>query len=197
MNLPISLAVRGRHAADGRARAAWAGVMASLREVDAVFSTYRPDSSVSRLGRGEITLDDCPPEVAEVLALGELAERQSKGAFGVRRTGPGGEVVLDPTGVVKGWAVDRAAGHLRGLESTDFCLSAGGDLVCRTLDPDAPLWRIGIEHPHDTRRLIAVAPVHTGAVATSGTAHRGDHLVDAAPAGHPPASPRSRSWRAR
>jgi thiamine biosynthesis lipoprotein len=48
--------------------------MATLREVDAVFSTWRPDSPVSRLGRGEITLDDCPPEVAEVLALGELAE---------------------------------------------------------------------------------------------------------------------------
>jgi thiamine biosynthesis lipoprotein len=185
MNLPISLAIRGRHTTDDQARAAWAQAMATLREVDAVFSTWRPDSPVSRLGRGEITLDDCPPEVAEVLALGELAERQSQGAFGVLRAGPGGGVVLDPTGVVKGWAVERAADHLRALESCDFCLSAGGDLVCRTLDPDAPPWRIGIEHPHDTSRVIAVAPVHTGAVATSGTAHRGDHLVDAR-TGRPP-----------
>ena len=185
MNLPVSLAIRGRHAADDQARAAWAQVMATLREVDAVFSTWRPDSPVSRLGRGEIILDDCPPEVAEVLALGELAERQSQGAFGVLRAGPGCGVVLDPTGVVKGWAVERAADHLRALESSDFCLSAGGDLVCRTLDPDAPPWRIGIEHPHDTSRVIAVAPVHTGAVATSGTAHRGDHLVDAR-TGRPP-----------
>ncbi|HET6814904.1 MAG TPA: FAD:protein FMN transferase, partial [Actinomycetota bacterium] len=73
----------------------------------------------------------------------------------------------------------RAADHLRALEATDFCLSAGGDMVCRTLDSDAPPWRIGIEDPHHTDRLVAVAPVHTGAVATSGTAHRGDHLVDA------------------
>jgi hypothetical protein len=109
--------------------------MAELREVDAVFSTYRPDSFVSRLGRGEVTLEDCPPEVAEVLALGEPTERQSQGAFRVRRAGPDGEVVLDPTAVVKGWAVERAAGHLGALESTDFCLSAGGELVCRTLDP--------------------------------------------------------------
>jgi thiamine biosynthesis lipoprotein len=156
--------------------------MAELREVDAVFSTYRPDSFVSRLGRGEIALEACPPEMAEVLALGELAERQSRGAFRARRTGP----VLDPTGVVKGWAVERAADHLRALEATDFCLSAGGDMVCRTLDPDAPPWRIGIEDPHHTDRLVAVAPVHTGAVATSGTAHRGDHLVDAR-TGRPPA----------
>jgi FAD:protein FMN transferase len=185
MNLPVSLAVRGRHAADDRARAAWMRVMATLREVDAVFSTYRPDSQVSRLGRGELGLADCPPEVAEVLALGEQAERQSHGAFRVRRAGPGGEAVLDPTGVVKGWAVERAADHLRTLESTDFCLSAGGDLVCRTLDPDAPPWRIGIEHPHDPSRLVAVVPVFTGAVATSGTAHRGQHLVDAR-SGRPP-----------
>jgi FAD:protein FMN transferase len=186
MNLPVSLAVRGRHADDDQGRAAWAEVMATLREVDAVFSTYRPDSHISRLGRGETTLVDCRPEVAEVLALGELAERQSRGAFRVHRAGPAGETVLDPTGVVKGWAVERAADHLRALEATDFCLSAGGDMVCRTLDPDAPPWRIGIEDPHHTDRLVAVAPVHTGAVATSGTAHRGDHLVDAR-TGRPPA----------
>ena len=185
MNLPVSLTIRGRHAADDRGRAAWTEVMATLREVDAVFSTWRADSHVSRLGRGELTLADCPPEVAEVLALGELAERQSEGAFRVRRTGPGGQAVLDPTGVVKGWAVERAADHLRALEATDFCLSAGGDMVCRTLGPDAPPWRVGIEDPHDPGRLVAVVPVATGAVATSGTAHRGEHLVDAR-TGRPP-----------
>jgi FAD:protein FMN transferase len=185
MNLPVSLAIRGRHADDDQARAAWAEVMATLREVDAVFSTWRPDSHVSRLGRGELALKDCPPEVAEVLALGEQAEHESQGAFRVRRPGPGGQVVLDPTGVVKGWAVERAADHLRALPSTDFCLSAGGDLVCRTLAPDAPPWRIGVEHPQDPSRLVAVVPVLTGAVATSGTAHRGQHLVDAR-TGRPP-----------
>jgi FAD:protein FMN transferase len=185
MNLPVSLAVRGRHADDDQGRAAWAAVMATLREADAVFSTWRPDSHISRLGRGELALADCPPEVAEVLALGELAERQSGGAFGIRRVGPGGEAVLDPTGVVKGWAVERAADHLRALDSTDFCLSAGGDMACRTLDPAAAPWRIGIEHPHDPSRLVAVVPVATGAVATSGTAHRGHHLVDAR-SGRPP-----------
>ena len=55
--------------------------MAELREVDRVFSTYRDDSFVSRLDRGEVTLADGPPEVAEVLALGALAEEQSGGAF--------------------------------------------------------------------------------------------------------------------
>jgi FAD:protein FMN transferase len=180
MGIPFSLALRGRHAADATGRAAWAAALAVLRAADHVFSTYRPDSVISRLGRGELDLADCPPEVAEVLALGAAAERDSGGAFAVRRGG-----VLDPSGVVKGWAAERAATHLAALPDTDFCLSAGGDITARTLDPAAVPWRIGIEAPHDLRRLAAVVPLHTGAIATSGTARRGSHIVDAR-TGRPP-----------
>jgi FAD:protein FMN transferase len=98
--------------------------------------------------------------------------------------------VLDPTGVVKGWAAERAADHLRALDSTDFCLSAGGDLVCRTLEPGAAPWRIGIEHPHDPSRLVAVVPVAIGAVATSGTRTVATTWSTPAAAGHRPGSPR-------
>lgn len=178
MGMPISLALRGRHADDATGRRAWADAMASLRDVDRVFSTYRVDSWVSRLSRGEVELGECPPVVAEVMALGDLAAEQSGGAFTTRRPGPDGLAVVDPSGVVKGWAVERAATILRELVDTDFALSAGGDLVCRTLDPSAGPWRIGVENPHDTTRVLAVLPVRTGAVATSGTAHRGAHLVD-------------------
>ena len=90
-----------------------------------------------------------------------------------------GTPILDPSGVVKGWAVDRAARALDALPQTDFCLSAGGDMVCRTKRHGAPAWRIGIEDPHDPQRVVAVVPVHNGAVATSGLAHRGAHIVDA------------------
>ena len=184
MGLPVSLAVRGPvdvPAVD----AAWAAVVAELREVDRVFSRYRPDSVFSRLGRGELALEDCPPEVAEVLALGARAEQESGGAFRVRRRGPDGALELDADGVVKGWAVQRASRHLAALPGVDFCLSAGGDMVCVTPDPAGPPWRIGIEDPHDPRRVLAVVPVGTGAVATSGTAHRGQHLVDGR-TGRPP-----------
>lgn len=174
MGMPVSLALRGRHTDDARAVGAWAEAMDVLREVDRVFSTYRPDSFVSRLGRGEIAVADCPPEVAEVLALGERARQESDGAFDVRRGG-----ALDPSGVVKGWAVERAARPLRALPETDVCLSAGGDMVCHVAGPDSPDWLIGIENPHDPTRLLATVPVRNGAVATSGLAHRGGHVVDA------------------
>ena len=52
-------------------------------------------------------------------------------------------------------------------------------MVCHTDDPAGQGWRLGIEDPADPTRLVAVVPVRRGAVATSGTAHRGEHLVDA------------------
>lgn len=179
MNMPISLALRGRHAADDAGRRAWDRVMEELREIDRIFSTYRDDSYISRLARDEITLSQCPMQVAEVMRLGQQAEIESGGAFSIWRPTADGTLTLDPTGVVKGWAVERAAQHLRILAGTDFCLSAGGDMVCRTLDPEAAPWQIGIEDPSDPSRICAVVPVSNGAVATSGAVHRGNHITDA------------------
>ena len=142
MGMPISLALRGRHAGDAPGEAAWAAALAVLRGADRTFSTYRADSVISRMNRGVAV--DTPPEVADVLAIGAAAERSSGGAFALRRDG-----VLDPSGVVKGWAAERAAIALAALPDTDFCLSAGGDITCRTGDPAAAPWRIGIEDPRD------------------------------------------------
>ncbi len=178
MGMPVSVALRGRHAATSAGVDAWAAVITQLREVDRIFSTYREDSFIRRLDRGEVSVDSCPPEVAEVLALGSEAERQSRGAFSIVLPSGDGRRRLDPSGVVKGWAVQRASRWLAALEDTDFCLSAGGDMLCHISGGDRADWRIGIEHPHDPKRLIAVVPVRSGAVATSGTAHRGTHLVD-------------------
>jgi FAD:protein FMN transferase len=179
MGMPISLALRGRSAGSAQADIAWQDVLRELDRVDAVFSTYRSDSLVSSLDRGELALSDVSAEVAEVLQIGEQARLDSGGAFAVWRADATGRLRLDPSGVVKGWAVQRAAAPLLELPETDVCLSAGGDMLCRTADPDGVPWQIGIENPHDPRRLVAVVPIRSGAVATSGTAHRGDHLVDA------------------
>src|SRR4051812_28189449 len=84
MGMPVSLALRGRHADTDEGRAAWDEVIAELRDADRTFSTYRADSVVSQLNRGELEAAACPPEVGEVLALGEQAERESAGAFSVR-----------------------------------------------------------------------------------------------------------------
>lgn len=178
MGLPFSLALRGRHTGDAAARMAWAAVVADLREADRVFSTWRPDSWVSRLAREEVEVEECPPEVREVLALGNAAADASRGAFAVHRPDGRGGTVFDPSGVVKGWAAERAAWHLAGLPETDHCLSAGGDVLAWTADPAGRPWTIGVEDPDDPRRIIARVPLRRGAMATSGSAHRGAHVVD-------------------
>ena len=142
MGMPISLAMRGRHAADGTGRAAWTEAMAVRRAVDHVFSTYRADSVVSRLGRGDLRQADCPSEVAEVLELGATAERDSGGAFSCYRPGRDGRIAFDPSGVVKGWAAERAAGALRELAGTD------GLLPVRR-------WRHRLPHPRPGRPAVA------------------------------------------
>src|SRR3954464_8550425 len=101
MGMPIGIDLRDAHDVDVEGAFDW------LREVDATFSTYRDDSDISRLGRGEVTLAECRPEVDEVLTRCMALERATRGFFSVRASGR-----LDPSGFVKGWAVDGAAARL-------------------------------------------------------------------------------------
>ncbi|HEY0486803.1 MAG TPA: FAD:protein FMN transferase [Mycobacteriales bacterium] len=176
MGMPVSVHLRGTASAEARQRAGEAAY-AELREADRVFSTYRPDSDIRRLDRGQLALGGCDPAVAEVLALAEEARRRTGGYFHVRLPAPGGGWWLDPSGLVKGWAAERAARHLAELDGDDHYLNAGGDIAVHAA-PGAPPWRIGIEHPDSPATLLGVLSLRSGGVATSGTAHRGAHLVD-------------------
>ena len=143
-------------------------VFAWLRRVDRLFSTYRPDSEVCRLDRGELAVGDADPLVREVLERCERLRIETGGYFDARASGR-----LDPSGLVKGWAVDRAAALLEARGARRFCVSAGGDLVVR----GGP-WRVGVRHPRRRRRLAAALTVSDAAVATSGAYERGQHVLD-------------------
>ena len=163
MGMPISLALRGREADDApRPRRPGPRRWRTLREADRVFSTYRADSAISSLGRGEITLAECPLRSPEVLALGG-ARRAGLGRRVRRRHLGGAEADLDPSGVVKGWAARarRGAPAQPGRAPTSASPRAATSSAERR--PRGPPWRIGIEHPHDPTRLVAVVPVrHRG-----------------------------------
>jgi len=146
------------------------GVFAWLRFVDATFSTYRPESEISRLGRGELALALAHPLVREVLDRCETLRTATDGAFDVRAPLPG---LLDPSGLVKGWALERAAALLEAAGARRFLIDAGGDVVLR----GGP-WRVGIRHPHRRDRLAAVLTLRDCAVATSGAYERGPHIVE-------------------
>lgn len=178
MGLPVSVHVRGEGARGADVAAAVERVFAELREVDALFSTYRPDSEVSRIDAGTLAPADAGPLLHEVFALSVIARERTGGLFDVHLPSAGGRRRYDPSGLVKGWAADRAARHLVALDDLDFCLNAGGDVVMGCGRPDAEPWRAGIEDPREGGTLLGVLERRDGAVATSGTAARGAHLVD-------------------
>ncbi|MEV0114855.1 FAD:protein FMN transferase [Streptomyces sp. NPDC050844] len=171
MGFPVSLRIDDgdrRGNAVAREQAADA-VFAWLREVDARFSPFRPDSEVSRLDRGELEPHGLSPDLVEVLDLCEEYRIATRGAFQVRLPGRG----LDPCAMVKGWSVQRAADLLTARGLARFCLNAGGDVVS-TGGP----WRVGVRHPEQGDRLCTVLEITDGAVATSARYERGDHIVD-------------------
>jgi len=144
-----------------------------LQRADDVFSTWRPDSAVSRLRRGEIMPVQAPPEVAAVMSACEVARRLSGGWFDPWEM-PGG---FDPTGYVKGWAAQRSLAALDGLAMHGVLVNAAGDIACAGGQPSGDAFRIGIADPDEPRRLVAIAEL-TGCIATSGTYERGSHLID-------------------
>lgn len=153
---------------------ALAEAVRQLHRVDAMFSTYRPDSHISRLDRGEIRLGDCPPEVLEVLSLCAQATRDSDGWFSIVPAG-----TLDPSGLVKGWATEAASQLLYDAGAHHTCVNGGGDLQLRGQATPYTPWRIGIAHPLRPGELATVVTApHDLAVATSGTAERGAHILD-------------------
>lgn len=150
-----------------------ADVVAWLHRVDRIFSTYRADSDVSRLQRGELRLADADPDVATVLALCAEVEATTGGYFSGRRDGR-----IDPTGLVKGWAVQAASGRLRELGSANHAVNGGGDVQLAGQPDAGRLWTVGISDPHDRNRILDTVSGRDLAVATSGTSERGAHIAD-------------------
>ncbi|MGD0248608.1 MAG: FAD:protein FMN transferase [Candidatus Limnocylindrales bacterium] len=147
-----------------------------LRGVDERFSPYKHDSEVSQLIRGELDETDGSLELREVLALCEEARRATEGYFDIRSQRPDGRP--DPTGLVKGWALEAAGRILRDAGARNFCINGGGDIVTRGEAAPGQAWRVGIRHPSIADKLATVLAVRDGAVATSGAYERGEHIRD-------------------
>ena len=163
--------------------AAIAAACRVLHDCDALFSTWDPASPVSRFRRGETALEQMPPEFIEVLAECHKAKEASGGWFDPWAM-PGG---FDPTGLVKGWATERALEELRGVGLPGALINGGGDVAVFGSPADGHRWRVGIRHPWRADALACVIEAggpspraSTAAVATSGPYERGAHLIDPA-----------------
>jgi FAD:protein FMN transferase len=170
MGMPIVVDVR-----DVDDAAALDPIFDWFARVDRTFSTYREDSEISRLNRGELRPEDAEADVQEVLARCEELRRETNGYFDVCAARPD---IVDPSGLVKGWSVDRAASIADAAGWANYAVNAGGDIRLRGGALPASVWRIGIQHPSDRARVAGVAAGDDLAVATSGAYARGAHVFD-------------------
>ncbi|MEV7043451.1 FAD:protein FMN transferase [Amycolatopsis sp. NPDC051061] len=181
MGTEASLHLRGpRIDSDPAVEPAVAAVFGHLRTADELFSTYRPDSQVSALRRGELPREEWHPWLTDVVALCEEARDRTDGYFDAAL--PGG---FDPSGLVKGWAAEHAAAQLTRLRGFDHYLNVGGDLTGRTCIASGPPWRVAVEDPTDRDAFLAILDLRAGGVATSGSAARGPHIIDPHTGIHP------------
>jgi thiamine biosynthesis lipoprotein len=151
-------------------------VVDGLHDVDARFSTYKPESEISRLIRGELSEENASLDVRQVLAACDHLATVTGGAFDARQHRADGRI--DPSGYVKGWAIEEAAWLLDAAGARNYSINAGGDIVARGLAATGRPWRVGIRHPDRADRVAAVLEVSDRAVATSGDYERGDHVTD-------------------
>lgn len=142
--------------------------------VDDVFSTYKPESEVSRLRAGSLSLSACCSEVHEVWAACEYARDISDGYFDSWCVEGG----FDPSGYVKGWAADKAIDILKSHGAENIQINCAGDLSLAGGFENGKPWNIGIRHPEEAHTVVKVFDIMDGAIATSGTYERGAHIRD-------------------
>lgn len=178
MGMPFKIELHGP-TSTGAADAAVQQFHAALRRADDVFSLFKDDSELSRLNRGELTVDECDPEMLEILQACEWYRGATLGGFDARLPDR-----LDPSGIVKGWAVAKGASAFDAVGASAWMVGASGDFL---VSAEGKRWRLGIADPRvkgDPHGTPVVDVIELGgpfrAVATSGTAQHGDHIWDPA-----------------
>jgi FAD:protein FMN transferase len=169
MGMPICVEVRDKDAPHRIA-----DLFAYFHAIDQRFSTYRDDSEISGLNAGRLSPEQLSSDMREVFALAALTKTESDGHFDIMR--PDG--LIDPSGIVKGWAIRNAAAMLHWSGCKNYFVDAGGDAQAAGVNEDGESWRVGIRNPFDDREVIKIVALNGKGIATSGTSARGQHIYN-------------------
>jgi len=170
MGMPITIEMNDSAASKGLCD----NVFDYFMYVDETFSTYKEESELSRINRGLIAPDAYSTGMKEIFALAAQTKAETFGYFDMRTP----EGVVDPSGIVKGWAIKNAAHLLERAGCTNFYVEAGGDMQTRGMNSEGRAWRVGIKNPFNTKEIIKVLDLSGKGIATSGTYLRGRHIYD-------------------
>lgn len=141
--------------------------------IDNTFSTFKEDSEISRINRGEIKKSDYSNDMKTVFELAEKTKKETNGYFDIMHNGK-----YDLSGIVKGWAIFNAANILKNLGLSNYYVDAGGDIQVSGKNSQQKNWTIGIRNPFNRNEIVKVITVTHEGVATSGTYIRGQHIYD-------------------
>ena len=149
-----------------------------LQNVEEKFSPFLSESLVSRhTDIGEELQDDFfDIEYQEVYSRSIIAKKETHGLFD-----PFFDGKYNPTGFVKGWAIENAfMKYIKPLIDNNIleagAINGAGDMQVGTRLDSSFSWKIGIENPEDKEKIIAKYSIKNGAVATSGLSKRGRHI---------------------
>ena len=170
MGMPIIVEVVG---SDPENEALIEQVFSYLTEVDVKYSTYKDSSLISRYNRGEIAPAELDQETKDILAACEHWRVQTDGYFDIHHNG-----LVDPSGYIKGYAIEQAAKILRKEGIANFYISAGGDVVATGQNNELKPWRVGIRHPKEPAKFAKFLELSNLAIATSGNYERGAHMYN-------------------
>ncbi len=141
--------------------------------VDRVFSTYKKDSEISRFNAGVLTKKQLSADVRQILQLAEDTKRESNGYFNIQHNGK-----IDPSGIVKGWAIYNAYTLLKGHGFQNFYVDAGGDIQVSGKNEKSERWKVGIRNPFNRDEIVKVVWLENKGIATSGLYVRGNHIYN-------------------
>jgi thiamine biosynthesis lipoprotein len=144
-----------------------------FKYIDEKFSTYKPTSEVSRFNRGELSREDFSQDMKTVFRLSEETKKQTDGYFDIMHNGN-----LDPSGLVKGWAIYNAADILKKHNFKNYYVEAGGDIQVSGKNQTGNAWQVGIKNPFNQKEIIKVVYLSSEGIATSGSYIRGQHIYN-------------------
>lgn len=168
MGMPVTLIIEDATVSQDVFDQTYAYFMA----VDEAYSPYKPTSEVSRINAG-LPEQEWSPQMNEVVRLCRETTSVTSGYFEAWHNGK-----FDPSGLVKGWAINNAAKLLLSLGCQNFYVEAGGDIQVHGLNSSHEPWQIGIRNPFDRHQIVKVVALTTQGIATSGLYIRGKHIYD-------------------
>lgn len=148
-------------------------VFSYFKYVDDKFSTYKKNSEITQINKGKLKKNRYSPDMKIIFGLADKTKKETNGYFDILNQGK-----LDPSGIVKGWAIYNAAKILKEGGCHNFYVDAGGDIQTYGVNGEGKPWKVGIRNPFKTREIVKVVNISGEGVATSGTYERGEHIYN-------------------